>query len=43
MNNWLSLSKEDQIELFSKISADKGLPPFSIEKDAWVTLGAVNK
>lgn len=38
MNNWLSLSKEDQIELFSKISTETGLPPFSIEKDAWVTL-----
>ncbi|RLD44808.1 MAG: nucleotidyl transferase AbiEii/AbiGii toxin family protein [Bacteroidetes bacterium] len=38
MNNWLSLSKEDQIELFTKISSETGLPPFSIEKDVWVTL-----
>ncbi len=38
MNNWLSLSKEDQIELFSNISTKTGLQPFSIEKDAWVSL-----
>ena len=38
MNNWLNLSKEDQILLFEQIGAKTGLPPFSIEKDAWVTL-----
>jgi predicted nucleotidyltransferase component of viral defense system len=38
MNNWLSLKKERQIDLFNQIGAETGLPPFAIEKDAWVTL-----
>lgn len=38
MNNWLGLSKERQIDLFNQIGAQTGLPPFAIEKDAWVTL-----
>ncbi len=38
MNNWLSLEKEQQIELFVQAGAITGLPPFAIEKDAWVTL-----
>ena len=38
MSNWLSLEKEQQIELFEQTGAETGLPPFAIEKDAWVTL-----
>ena len=38
MNNWLSLKTEQQIELFIQAGAETGLPPFTIEKDAWVTL-----
>ncbi len=38
MNNWLELSKQQQIDLFNQIGATTGLPPFAIEKDAWVTL-----
>ncbi len=38
MSKWLDLSGKDQIELFNQIGAETGLPPFSIEKDAWVTL-----
>ncbi len=38
MNNWLGLNKERQIDLFNQIGAKTGLPPFAIEKDAWVTL-----
>jgi len=38
MNNWLNLTKEEQIELFNQAAAITGLPPFAIEKDAWVTL-----
>ncbi len=38
MNNWLSLPVETQRELFNQISARTGLPPFAVEKDAWVTL-----
>ena len=37
MSNWLSLNKEEQITLFTKAGAETGLPPFAIEKDAWVT------
>lgn len=38
MSKWLDLAKDDQIELFNQIGAETGLQPFSIEKDAWVTL-----
>lgn len=38
MNNWLTLNKEQQINLFIQAGAETGLPPFAIEKDAWVTL-----
>jgi predicted nucleotidyltransferase component of viral defense system len=38
MSNWLSLEREQQINLFTQAGAETGLPPFSIEKDAWVTL-----
>lgn len=38
MNNWLSLNSERQTDLFNQIGAQTGLPPFAIEKDAWVTL-----
>jgi len=38
MNNWLSLSKKEQINLFNQASNKTGLPPETIEKDAWVTL-----
>ncbi len=38
MNNWLKLTKEEQIELFTQISVKTNLPPQAVEKDAWVTL-----
>lgn len=38
MNNWLNLTKEEQIELFTQIGVKRNLPPQAIEKDAWVTL-----
>lgn len=38
MNNWLTLSKEDQVELFTQVGVRMNLPPQAIEKDAWVTL-----
>ncbi len=38
MNNWLSLSKEEQVELFTQIGVNTNLPPQAVEKDAWVTL-----
>lgn len=38
MNNWLSLSKEEQVELFNQVGVLRNLPPQAIEKDAWVTL-----
>lgn len=38
MNNWLTLPKETQKELFNQISNNTGLPAFAVEKDAWVTL-----
>lgn len=38
MTNWLSLSKADQIELFTQIGVQTNLPPSAIEKDAWVSL-----
>ena len=37
MNNWLTLSKEEQIELFTQIGVKTNLPPQAVEKDAWVT------
>jgi len=37
-NNWLNLSKQQQIDIFNQASAQTGLPSFAIEKDAWVTL-----
>lgn len=38
MNNWLTLSKKDQVELFTQVGVRMNLPPQAIEKDAWVTL-----
>lgn len=38
MNNWLNLSKEEQIELFTQIGVKTNLPPQAVEKDAWVSL-----
>lgn len=38
MNNWLDLSKQQQIDLFNQIGAITGLPAYAVEKDAWVTL-----
>ena len=38
MSNWLSLSKDQQLNLFNQIGDVTGLPPYAIEKDAWVTL-----
>jgi len=38
MINWLSLDKGRQVDLFTQAGAETGLPPFAIEKDAWVTL-----
>tara|TARA_R110000822_G_scaffold41861_3_gene114162 strand:- start:173531 stop:174520 length:990 start_codon:yes stop_codon:yes gene_type:complete len=38
MNNWLTLSKEEQVELFTQVGVSMNLPPQAIEKDAWVTL-----
>ncbi|MBL6445405.1 nucleotidyl transferase AbiEii/AbiGii toxin family protein [Fulvivirga sp. 29W222] len=38
MNNWLTLSKEEQVELFAQVGVRMNLPPQAIEKDAWVTL-----
>jgi hypothetical protein len=38
MSNWLTLSKEEQVELFSQIGVRTNLPPQAVEKDAWVTL-----
>lgn len=38
MNNWLSLTKDQQLNLLNQASDATGLPSYSIEKDAWVTL-----
>lgn len=38
MTNWLSLSREKQINLFNQLGARTGLPAYAIEKDAWVSL-----
>lgn len=38
MNNWLSLTREQQLNIFTQASDATGLPTYSIEKDAWVTL-----
>lgn len=38
MNNWLTLSKEEQVELFTQIGVKTNLPPQAVEKDAWVSL-----
>jgi len=38
MNNWLTLSKEEQVELFTQIGVRTNLLPQAVEKDAWVTL-----
>lgn len=38
MNNWLKLPLQTQKELFNQISSVTGLPPFAVEKDAWITL-----
>ena len=37
-NNWLNLSKQQQINIFNQAGVQTGLPAFAIEKDAWVTL-----
>lgn len=37
-NNWLNLSKDEQIDLFNHLSVITGFPAIAIEKDAWVTL-----
>ena len=38
MSNWLSLDIGDQIDLFTQVGRESGLPAIAIEKDAWVTL-----
>lgn len=38
MNNWLTLTKEEQIEVFTQVGVKTNLPPQAVEKDAWVTL-----
>ena len=38
MSNWLSMNKEQQVDLFTQAGAETGLPPYAIEKDAWVTM-----
>ncbi len=38
MSNWLTLSKDEQVELFTQIGVKTNLPPQAVEKDAWVTL-----
>ena len=38
MTNWLGLKEKEQVELFNQLGTKTGLPPFAIEKDAWVTL-----
>lgn len=38
MKNWLTLPKEDQVELFTQIAVRMNLPPQAVEKDAWVSL-----
>lgn len=38
MNNWLTLTKEEQIEMFTQIGVKTNLLPQAVEKDAWVTL-----
>lgn len=38
MKNWLTLPKEEQIELFTQIGVKTNIPPQAVEKDAWVTL-----
>jgi len=38
ITNWLSLSKQQQIDLINQTGSQTGLPPYAIEKDAWVTL-----
>lgn len=38
MNNWLILTQDQQQNIFNQASDATGLPSYSIEKDAWVTL-----
>ncbi|MCR9155341.1 MAG: nucleotidyl transferase AbiEii/AbiGii toxin family protein [Bacteroidetes bacterium] len=38
MKNWLTLPKEEQVELFTQIGVKTNLPPQAVEKDAWVSL-----
>lgn len=38
MNNWLTLTKEEQIDMFTQIGVKTNLPPQAVEKDAWITL-----
>lgn len=38
MNNWLTLAKEEQVELFTQIGVKTNLPAQAVEKNAWVTL-----
>jgi predicted nucleotidyltransferase component of viral defense system len=38
MNNWLTLTQDQQQNIFNQTSDATGLPAYSIEKDSWVTL-----
>ena len=38
MNNWLSLTREQKLNIFTQTSDATGLPSYSIEKDAWETV-----
>ena len=38
MDNWLILAQDQQQNIFNQASDATGLPSYSIEKDAWVTL-----
>jgi len=38
MDNWLILAQDQQRNIFNQASDATGLPSYSIEKDAWVTL-----
>jgi len=38
MNNWLSLNKQQQINVFTQAGVQRGMQAFAVEKDAWVTL-----
>lgn len=38
MNNWLTLTQDQQQNIFNQTSDATGLPAYSIEKDSWVTM-----